>query len=248
MLRTIMSLSEYERPEIPVGRLNEVAPHERPQERLEKYGARALRDAELVAMLLRTGTTGENVLTVSEGLVRRAGSLKNLIAWTPEEFAATRGLGRVKALQLVTVFEISRRILADASEAPLLDGPDRVAEFLAPDAYGLDVEKCWVLCLNVKNRLLRREEVTSGTATASLLHPREVFRPALRHGAAAIVVAHNHPSGDPAPSKADLDMTRRLADAAKILGVTLSDHVILGRRETDPPGRGRFSFAEAGLL
>lgn len=226
----------------------EVAPHERPQERLEKYGAKALRDAELVAMLLRTGTAGENVLAVSEGLIRRAGSLKNLIAWTPEEFAKTRGLGRVKALQLVTVFEISRRILADESVAPVLDGPDRVADFLAPDAFGLEVEKCWVLCLNVKQRLLRREEITSGTATASLLHPREVFRPALRHGAAGVIVAHNHPSGDPAPSKADLDMTRRLADAAKILGVTLADHVILGRREADPTGRGRFSFAEAGLL
>jgi DNA repair protein RadC len=247
MLRR-MKPADDEAPENSSGKLMEVAPHERPQERLEKYGPRALRDAELIAMLLRVGTTGENVLTVSEGLVRRAGSLKNLIAWTPEEFSKTRGLGRVKALQLTTVFEISRRILADESEAPVLDGPDRVAEFLAPDAFALEVEKCWVLCLNVKNRLLRREEVTSGTATASLLHPREVFRPALRHGAAAVIVAHNHPSGDPAPSKADLDMTRRLADAAKILGVTLSDHVILGRREADPTGRGRFSFAEAGLL
>lgn len=230
-------------------RLSESLPErERPQERLERHGPRALRDAELLAMILRTGTAGENVLMVSEGLLRRAGSLKGLLQFSPEEFRATRGMGRVKALQLVTVCEIARRVLADASEAPVLDAPDRVAEFLAPDAYGLQVEKCWVLCLNVKNRLLRREEVTSGTATASLLHPREVFRPALRHGAAAVIVAHNHPSGDPAPSKADLDMTRRLADAAKILGVTLADHVVLGRPEADPTGRGRFSFAEAGLI
>ena len=229
-------------------RLCEMSAHERPQERLEKLGARALRDAELIAMLLRTGTSGENVLTVSEGLVRRAGSLKALLAWSAEDFRKTRGLGRVKALQLTTVFEIARRVLADTSEEPLIDGPDAVAALLAPDAFGLEVEKCWVLCLNVKHRLLRREEITSGIATASLLHPREVFRPALRHGAASVIVAHNHPSGDPAPSKADLDMTRRLADAAKILGVTLADHVILGRAEADPTGRGRFSFAEAGLL
>ena len=231
------------------GRLCESLPErERPQERLERLGPRALRDAELLAMLLRTGTAGENVLAVSEGLLRRAGSLKGLLGLGAEEFRATRGLGRVKALQLVTVCEIARRVLADTSESPMLDGPDLVAKFLAPDAYGLQVEKCWVLCLNVKNRLLRREEVTSGTATASLLHPREVFRPALRLGAAAVIVAHNHPSGDPAPSKADLDMTRRLADAAKILGVTFADHVVLGRPEADPTGRGRFSFAEAGLL
>jgi DNA repair protein RadC len=229
-------------------RLCEMSPHERPQERLEKLGPRALRDAELVAMLLRTGTSGENVLTVSEGLVRRAGSLKALLGWSAEDFRKTRGLGRVKALQLTTVFEIARRVLADTREEPLIDGPDAVAELLAPDTFGLEVEKCWVLCLNVKHRLLRREEVTSGTATASLLHPREVFRPALRHGAAAVIVAHNHPSGDPAPSKADLDMTRRLADAARILGITLADHVIVGRAEADPTGRGRFSFAEAGLL
>ncbi len=236
-------------PEPAPSRLCESLPaRERPQERLERHGPRSLRDAELLAMILRTGTAGENVLAVSEGLLRRAGSLKGLLQLDASDFRNARGLGRVKALQLVTVCEIARRVLADRDESAMLDGPDAVASFLAPDAFGLQVEKCWVLCLNVKNRLLRREEVTSGTATASLLHPREVFRPALRAGAASVIVAHNHPSGDPAPSKADLDMTRRLADAARILGVTLADHVVIGRPEADPTGRGRFSFAEAGLL
>lgn len=230
------------------GKLSALLPHERPQERLERLGARALRDAELLAMLLRTGTAGENVLSLSEGLVRRAGSLKSLLAWSAGDFRAVHGLGRVKALQLTTVFEIARRVLADNDTAPILDDPDAVVRHLAPDAFGLEIEKCWVLCLNTKHGLLRREEVTSGTATASLLHPREVFRSAIRHGAAAVIVAHNHPSGDPAPSKPDLDITRRLADAAKIVGVRLADHVILGRADADPTGRGRFSFAEAGLL
>lgn len=228
--------------------IRDMIPHERPQERMERLGARALRDAELVAMLLRTGAAGENVLAVSEGLVRRAGSLKALTSWTADDFKSRRGLGRVKALQLTAVFEIARRVLADTSEPPLLDDPDKVAAHLAPEAYALRVEKCWALALGAKHRLLRAEEVTSGTATASLLHPREVFATALRVGASAVIVAHNHPSGDPAPSKADLDMTRRLADAGKLLGVPLADHVILGRPEADPTGRGRFSFAEAGLL
>lgn len=230
------------------GALRETAPHERPQERLERLGPRALRDAELLAMLLRTGTAGENVLAVSEGLIRRGGTLKGLLGWSADDFVASRGLGRIKALQLLTVFEIARRVLEDRSETPLLDSPDKVAALLAPEAFALDVERCWVLCVNVKNRLIRRETITSGTATASLLHPREVFRPAIRTGAAGVIVVHNHPSGDPSPSKADLDMTRRLADAARILGITLSDHVVLGRPEADPTGRGRFSFAEAGLI
>lgn len=229
-------------------KLSAMLPHERPQERLERLGARSLRDAELLAMLLRTGTAGENVLSLSDGLVRRAGSLKGLLNWSAEDFRGVHGLGKVKALQLLTVFEIARRILDDNASAPVLDDPDAVARYLAPEAFGLEVEKCWVLCLNTKHGLLRREEVTSGTATASLLHPREVFRSAIKHGAAAIIVAHNHPSGDPAPSKPDLDITRRLADAAKIVGVRLADHVILGRPEADPTGRGRFSFAEAGLI
>jgi len=159
-----------------------------------------------------------------------------------------RGLGRVKALQLVTVFEIARRVLEDRGVPPLLDTPDKVAALIAPDAFALDIEKCWVLCLNVRHRLLGRVEITSGTATASLLHPREVFRPALRTGAAAIIVVHNHPGGDPAPSKADLDITRRLKEAARVIGIDLADHVIVGRAEADPTGRGRFSFAEAGLI
>jgi DNA repair protein RadC len=134
------------------------------------------------------------------------------------------------------------------AEAPLLTRADLVATYLQPYAAGLEVEKFWVLCLNRKNRLLKRVEVSSGTATAALAHPREVFRAAIREAAAAVVCAHNHPSGDPSPSAADIQLTRQLREAAAAVDIPLLDHVIIGRRGADPLGRGYYSFREAGLL
>jgi DNA repair protein RadC len=110
------------------------------------------------------------------------------------------------------------------------------------------VEKFWVLCLNRKNRLIKCLEITSGTATAALAHPREVFRAGIKHGATAMICAHNHPSGDPAPSRADIQITRQLRDAARTVDIDLLDHVIVGRAEADPAGRGYYSFREAGLI
>jgi DNA repair protein RadC len=129
-----------------------------------------------------------------------------------------------------------------------LDAPAKVWSRVEPLAAGLTVEKCWVLCLNRRNRLLGLHEISSGTATSSLLHPREVFRQALRHAASAVIVAHNHPSGDPAPSHADRAVTRQLAEAGRVVGVELLDHVVVGRPEADPSAKGWFSFGEAGLI
>lgn len=230
-------------------RLRETAVGERPQERLEKFGPGALSDTELLAMLLRSGTRGHDVLTVASRLIGSAGSLGALIGWRATEFQNTKGIGRVKALQLVTTMEIARRVLGQQhGEAPLLNRADLVATYLEPFACGLEVEKFWVLCLNRKNRLLKRVEVTSGTATAALAHPREVFRAAIRESASAVICAHNHPSGDPAPSAPDVQVTRQLREAAKAVDIELLDHVIVGRAGTDPQGRGYFSFREAGML
>ena len=230
-------------------RLRETAVAERPQERLEKFGASALSDTELLAMLLRSGTRGQDVLTLAGRLVAEAGSLGGLIAWRETEFKRLKGIGRVKALQLVTVMEIARRVIGQhGGTEPLLNRADLVAAFLRPLASGLEVEKFWVLCLNRKNRLLKRVEVTSGTATAALAHPREVFRAAVRESAASIICAHNHPSGDPAPSAPDLHVTRMLREAAKTVDIELLDHVIVGSPGADPAGKGYFSFREAGLL
>ena len=230
-------------------RLRDTAVGERPQERLERHGAAALSDTELLAMLLRSGTRGQDVLTLSSRLVADAGSLAGLISWKEIDFKKLKGIGRVKALQLITVMEIARRVLGQKSEdAEQLSRPDRVASYFQTVIAGLEVEKFWVLCLNRKNRLLKRVEITSGTATSALAHPREVFREAIREAASAVVCVHNHPSGDPAPSAADMQVTRQLREAARTVDIPLLDHIILGRTGADPLGRGYYSFRAGGLL
>lgn len=230
-------------------RVQDLAVGERPQERLERLGPAALSDTELLAMLLRSGSKGHNVLAVAQQLITESGSLATLVQWTDADFRRLKGIGRVKALQLVAVLEIARRVLASASEVTAaFNRPELVLQHFQAQIAGLAVEKFWVLCLNRKNRLLKQVEITSGTATSSLAHPREVFREAIRHGATALVCVHNHPSGDPAPSAADVQVTRQLREAAKAIDIQLLDHVIVGRIGPDPRGLGYYSFREAGLL
>jgi len=232
-----------------VNRLRELSIGERPEERLERLGPQALSDVELLAMLLRSGTQGNDVVSLAPRLVATAGSLDNLIVWKASDFRRFRGIGRVKALQLVTALEIARRVLCrPGEEAPLLTRPESTAAYLEPFVRGLQVEKFWVLCLDRKNRLLRRTEISSGTATAALAHPREVFREAVRESASGIICAHNHPSGDPAPSAADAHVTRQLREASRALDIDLIDHLILGRAAADPLGTGFYSFRAAGML
>jgi DNA repair protein RadC len=235
----------------PANRLKTLAAGERPQERLEKYGARALSDSELLAMLLRSGTQGHDVLTLSNRLIAEAGSLAGLIQWRETDFKKLKGIGRIKALQLITVMEIARRTIeqsADPEPLPLIDSAEKAADYFRPLVHGIVVEKFWVLCLNRKNRLIKCVELTSGTATNTLAHPREVFREAIKESAAAVLCAHNHPSGDPSPSSADIKMTRQLRDAAQAVDIQLVDHVILGRPASDPAGLGYYSFRTAGLI
>jgi DNA repair protein RadC len=231
-------------------RVKDLALGDRPQERLEKLGPGALSDAELLAMLLRSGSRGHNVLSIAQRLIAEAGSLAALVQWHESDFRRHPGIGRVKALQLVTVMEIVRRSLAgsDRPEADMLNRPELIHALLAPQIAGLAVEKFWVLCLNRKNRLLKQVEVSSGTATQALAHPREVFREAIRHGATSVACVHNHPSGDPSPSAADVQVTRQLREAAKALDIELLDHVIIGRAGADPRGRGYYSFREVGAI
>ena len=230
-------------------RLRTTAVGERPQERLEKFGAAALSDSELLAMLLRSGTRGHDVLTLAQALISEAGSLAGLIGWTATDFKKLKGIGPIKALQLVTVIEVARRVLGQQTgEAPLLNRAELIASHMQAITAGLGVEKCWILCLNRRNRLLRRAEITSGTAHATLAHPREVFRVAIRESASAVICVHNHPSGEPTPSAADITSTRQLTAAATAIDIQLIDHVIIGRVGADPAGQGFYSFAAGGLL
>lgn len=234
----------------PVPRIKDLAVGERPQERQERCGPETLTDVEQLAMILRSGSAGRNVKCVAEDLLAAAGgNLAGLLAWSAADFRRVKGIGPVKAQQLVSVLEISRRMLAQREILPpQLEQPGEVFAHFRSEVLALTVEKFWVLSLNRRNRLLRRDEISSGTATAALVHPREVFREAIKAGACAIIAVHNHPSGDPAPSSADLQITRQLVSAARAVEIGLIDHVILGAPTHDPAGRGYYSFREAGLL
>lgn len=229
--------------------IRDLAAHERPQERLENAGARSLSDIELIAVVLRKGTREVDVLNLATRVLKEAGSLARLLRMDLKDLQRFPGIGRVKAVQLSAIIEIARRIAEEqAGQLPLVESPDSVWRLLRGSVAGLDVEKFFVLALNRKNRVLGSFEVTSGTATASLVHPREVFREAIRLSAAAIVCAHNHPSGDPTPSRADITITRQLHEASKVVDIALLDHIILGEVQHSPTGMAYYSFADAGLL
>lgn len=222
---------------------------EQPPARLETFGAAALSDAELLALVLQSGLATGKLMDLAQRLVAEAGSIAGLASWHTTDFLRWKGIGKAKGQLLVAMIEIGRRLAHPPRvEAPMMNRPELVAEYFAPIVHGLEIEKFWVLCLNRKNRLKRMVEITSGTATSSLAHPREVFRCAIREGATGVVCVHNHPSGDPAPSAADVQVTRQLRDAAKTVDIELLDHVIVGRVGADPRGRGFSSFREAGVL
>lgn len=231
-------------------RLRDLAVHERPQERLESHGAAALSETELLALLLRSGGRKLDVLGISRTLLAQAGSLNALLRWSAEDFQQIPGIGKVKALQMLTVMEFARRVLreSETNQPPLLDSPEKVYHHFNLQLAGLEVEKFFTCALNRKNRLIRQFEITSGTATSSLVHPREVFRDAIRASATGVIAVHNHPSGDPSPSSADIQVTRMLREAGKTLDIPLMDHIIIGRSDRDPHGRGYYSFSEAGLV
>ncbi len=232
----------------PENRLRATALHERPQERMQRHGAAALADTELLALLLRSGTRGMDVMTLARELVNAAGAIGALLGWQERDFRRFKGIGRVKAAQLCVVMEIARRVLQEQRQQATLNRPDLIYAYMRPVAEGLAVEKFWVLSLNRKNRLIKCTEITSGTATSALAHPREVFREAISAAAAAVICVHNHPSGDPAPSAPDMQVTRQLREAARTVDIQLLDHVILGRPEADPNERGYYSFREAGVI
>ncbi len=229
--------------------LRNLSRDDRPQERLERLGPEALTDRDLLAMLVRSGNAQMDVLAIADELITQAGSISGLLRWDVSDFQRIKGIGKVKALQLSTQVEITKRMMrSKRSKQIFLDEPQKVWDYLYPEVRADCVEKVWVLCLDRKNKLIRCESITSGTATGSLVHPREVFRPAIRHGATAIILAHNHPSGDPTPSSADLQITQKLMDASKAVSVEMHDHVILGEPASCPQSLGYYSFSENGFI
>ena len=218
-------------------RIQDMADSERPRERLAERGAEALTHAELLAILLRTGLKGKSAIAVgAELLSRHGGSLNNLARASLDELRQVPGVGRDKAVTLQAAFMLARRMVDERlGESPLLDTPERVAELMREIVRGQEVEAFFVLLLNTRRRLIRVERLADGTLDTLLVHPREVFKPAITAGAAGVVLAHNHPSGDPTPSEADIKVTRDLIRAGQLLKIDVLDHVILGRATAERP-------------
>lgn len=212
-------------------RIRDMPAPERPRERLAALGADALGNPELVAILLRTGTKGVSAIEAAAHLLKRFGSLENLARAPIDELRKTRGIGRDKAIALKAAFTLALRMAREIrNEAPMLDTPERVAELLREEFRLENVERFQVLLLNTRRRLISVDRLSQGTLDSLLVHPRDVFRSAIAANAAAIVLAHNHPSGDPTPSESDIKVTRDLIRAGQLLKIDVLDHVIVGRR------------------
>ncbi len=232
--------------EIRSASLRAVPCSERPRERLIQNGPESLQTAELLGLLLRTGVPGANAVAIGESLHRHFGSLATMNRASHGELARFRGVGPGKAAILMAALELGRRVSRESlNNAPLLDTPSRIAALLADTAAGWNAERMVVLLLNTRCRLIRMETVTEGLIDQVLVHPREIFRPAIAAGAHSIVLVHNHPSGDPSPSEADIRITREILRAGLILRIEVLDHVILGR-PSDHWVKGYSSLRELG--
>jgi len=215
---------------------------ERPRERLHRFGPGALKTSELMAIVFRTGSREASAEQVAERLLAGFGDLRSLAKASIEELCQFDGVGMVKAIELHAAFELGKRLIEfTQEERPTIRCPRDVADLVMADLKMFDQEHFRVLLLDTKNRVTRIEEVFKGSLNASVSHPREAFRAAVSAAAAAIILVHNHPSGDPRPSQEDIATTRRMAEAGETLGIPMLDHVIIGDGE-------HVSLKEKGIL
>ena len=227
-------------------RIREIPEGDRPRERLATRGASALSNAELIAILLRTGRKGANVIDVAHQLVKEFKSLGKLSRSSVEELAGIDGVGPAKATQLAAAFELGHRLARENLAPQRIETPEQVYHLLGSELRALEKESLRIILLDTRYQLKRVEQISLGSLNESIAHPRDVFRPAVVHSAYAVIVVHNHPSGDPSPSQSDHTLTRRLREAAEILQIKLLDHVIIGAPNDNRPAY--FSFKEMGAL
>ncbi len=217
-------------------RLKDQPAGERPRERLIECGAAALSPAELIAILVRTGLHGMNALDIGKQLIQKFGSLGAMARASVDDLQCIRGIGPDKAVTLVAAFTLGSKMAEELQrESPVLDNPAAIADLLREQNRTKNVETFQILLLNTRRRLIRVEQVSQGLLDTILIHPREVFHSAISARAAAIVMVHNHPSGDPTPSEADIKVTRDLIRAGQLLKMEVLDHVILGRATVERP-------------
>lgn len=222
--------------------IKELPVEERPRERLLRHGAGVLSNAELLAILLRTGTKNESAISMAYRILKQDHGLRYLVDSDVEQLASINGIGKAKAAQIKAAIELGRRLSAfELGVDKPVKCPQDVADLLMEEMRYLKKEHMKLMLLNIKCNLISVEEISVGSLNASIVHPREVFNPAIRKSSASIIMVHNHPSGDPTPSKEDAAITARISEAGKLIGIELVDHIIIGD--------GRYiSMKEKGLF
>jgi len=202
---------------------------ERPRERLLKLGSEALSAQEVLALILGRGIKGESVMVTAQRLLSKFGNLKGVANASVEELSEIRGIGLAKAAQIKAAVELSKRLESPVAESgkPIIKSPEDVATIVRSQLKGKKKEHFLVLCLDTRNHLINYKQVSMGSLDTSVVHPREVFKEAISSNAASVIFVHNHPSGDPEPSKEDVELTKRLAKAGEIIGIDVLDHIIV---------------------
>lgn len=214
---------------------------ELPRERLQRDGVDALSIQELLAILLGTGTQGKSVLVLAQELLLTFGGMNGLLNASIEELTQVKGIGKAKAIVLKAAFGIALRASKETAEPlPIVSSVEDVINLAEPRIGHLKKEALFVILRDVKERLIHSEVIALGTLSEVLAHPREVFQVAIRHGAYSLIVCHNHPSGDPTPSDADMQLTLRLLECAKLVGIALADHVVIGKKKHVSIKKGAF--------
>jgi DNA repair protein RadC len=205
---------------------------ERPRERLLTDGPESLSNHELLAIILRTGTKDESVLQLSSRLLKKFEGLRMLKDATVEEITSIKGIGLAKAVQIIASLELGRRIgRLQYEDRYVIRSPEDAAKYVMEDMRFLTQEHFVSVYLNTKNQVIHKKTIFIGSLNASIVHPREVYKEALKRSAASIICIHNHPSGDPTPSREDIEVTKRLAECGKIIGIELLDHLIIGEQK-----------------
>ncbi|NLY80186.1 MAG: DNA repair protein RadC [Lysinibacillus sp.] len=232
-----MSVSTF--PEL---RIRDLHVDDRPRERLIKQGPQSLSNQELIAIILRTGTKDESVLSIANRVLNYFEKFHELKHATLEEIVSIKGIGEAKAVQLLAAIELGRRLSQKQVDSRFtIRSPKDAASFLMPEMSSLQQEHFVALYLNVKNQVIHKQTIFIGSLNSSIVHPREIFKEAIKRSAASIICAHNHPSGNATPSPEDIEVTKRLQEAGFIIGIDLIDHVIIGDHQY-------FSLKEQGYI
>lgn len=225
--------------------IKDIPQEERPRERLLRYGAQVLSDAELLAVLIRTGTRSESALVLAQRILKGDGGKNGLtyvIDATVEELSKIKGIGTAKAVQIKAAVELGRRISSYRGRQQVtITSPLDVKDLLMEEMRFLEKEHFKAILLNTKNHVISIEDISIGSLNSSIVHPREVFKPAIKRSSASVILVHNHPSGDPTPSREDIEVTSRLVNAGNVLGIAVLDHVIIGNNSI-------LSLKEQGLM